>query len=291
MTAFVSIMEGCSKYCSFCVVPYTRGTEFSRPVLSVIEEIFELSKNGIREITLLGQNVNAYFDENKKLDFSGLLELISEIHSIKRIRFTSSHPKEVTTSLIQAYSRLPKLANQLHLPVQSGSDKILCAMKRGYTAIEYKSLIRKIRKLRPGISVSSDFIVGFPGETEEDFEKTLELVQSINFDGSYSFMYSDRPGTPASSIPDKVSDAIKLKRLQKLQRLLDDLSQAHCKKMLGGNETVLVEGVSKRNGYELTGRTENNRVVNFQGDKKLIGNFVKVKITEVRRHTLKGNLI
>ncbi|OUV03689.1 MAG: tRNA (N6-isopentenyl adenosine(37)-C2)-methylthiotransferase MiaB [Betaproteobacteria bacterium TMED82] len=291
VTAFVSIMEGCSKYCSFCVVPYTRGTEFSRPVLSVIEEIFELSKNGIREITLLGQNVNAYFDENKKLDFSGLLELISEIHSIKRIRFTSSHPKEVTTSLIQAYSRLPKLANQLHLPVQSGSDKILCAMKRGYTAIEYKSLIRKIRKLRPGISVSSDFIVGFPGETEEDFEKTLELVQSINFDGSYSFMYSDRPGTPASSIPDKVSDAIKLKRLQKLQRLLDDLSQAHCKKMLGGNETVLVEGVSKRNGYELTGRTENNRVVNFQGDKKLIGNFVKVKITEVRRHTLKGNLI
>ena len=290
-TAFVSIMEGCSKYCSFCVVPYTRGTEFSRPLMSVIKEIHKLAKFGVKEVTLLGQNVNAYFDSHHQIDFSGLVELISEIKSISRIRYTSSHPREVNNNLIKSYKLLPKLVNQLHLPVQSGSDKILSAMKRGYTSLEYKSIIKKIREYRPNISVSSDFIVGFPGETEEDFEKTIDLVKKIKFDGSFSFAYSDRPGTPASSLINKVDLKTKLNRLRKLQEILEKQSEEFSNKMLNNEEKILVEGKSKKNFSELMGRTENNRVVNFKGPMSLIGEFTMVKIHEVKKHSLRGKLI
>ena len=290
-TAFISIMEGCSKYCSFCVVPYTRGTEFSRPVESILIEINNLVQAGVKEITLLGQNVNAYFDENHKLDFASLLELISEINDIFRIRFTTSHPKEFTSKLVNTFNNLDKVSNQLHLPVQSGSDKILTAMKRGYTAIEYKSIIKKVRSFRPNISITSDFIVGFPGETETDFEKTIDLINAVKFDGAYSFAYSDRPGTPASSISEKISEEIKLKRLRKLQNQIKIYSDEYNNKLLGGTHKVLVEGFSKKNINQLMGRTNCNRVVNFPGKKNTIGNLVNLKITQVMTNSLKGELI
>ena len=290
-TAFVSIMEGCSKYCSFCVVPYTRGTEFSRPVIDIIKEIHQLAKTGVKEVTLLGQNVNAYFDSQHEIDFSGLLELISDIDLISRIRYTSAHPREVSKNLIKSYKSLPKLVNQLHLPVQSGSDRILSAMKRGYTSLEYKSIIKKIRKHRPNISVSSDFIVGFPGETEDDFKKTIDLVKKIKFDGSFSFAYSDRPGTPASSLINKVDSKTKFARLRILQKILEKQSEEYSNGMLNNEEKILVEGNSKKNPSDLMGRTENNKVVNFKGPKSLIGQFTMVKICEIKKHSLRGKLI
>ena len=290
-TAFVSIMEGCSKYCSFCVVPYTRGTEFSRSVFDIIPEVRYLVKNGVKEITFLGQNVNAYYDRKEKLDFASLLELTSSINGLERIRYTSSHPREVTSSLIKAYKRLPKLVDQLHLPVQSGSDKVLSAMKRGYTALEYKSIIKKLRLSRPSISLTSDFIVGFPGETDDDFEKTLNLVDELKFDGSYSFAYSDRPGTPASQLPGKIDKITKFARLKVLQEKLDKYALDHSYEMLGKNENVLIEGLSKRNAKELMGRTQNNRVVNLIGTTNLIGKIIPVLITDVKKHSLRGELI
>ena len=290
-TAFVSIMEGCSKYCSFCVVPYTRGTEFSRSVFDIIPEVRYLVKNGVKEITFLGQNVNAYYDRKEKLDFASLLELTSSINGLERIRYTSSHPREVTSSLIKAYKRLPKLVDQLHLPVQSGSDKILSAMKRGYTALEYKSIIKKLRLSRPSLSLTSDFIVGFPGETDDDFEKTLNLVDELKFDGSYSFAYSDRPGTPASQLPNKIDKITKFARLKILQEKLDKYALHHSFEMLGKNENVLIEGLSKRNTKELMGRTQNNRVVNLIGKTNLIGKIIPVLITDVKKHSLRGELI
>jgi len=290
-TAFVSIMEGCSKYCSFCVVPYTRGTEFSRSVFDIIPEVRYLVKNGVKEITFLGQNVNAYYDRKEKLDFASLLELTSSINGLERIRYTSSHPREVTSSLIKAYKRLPKLVDQLHLPVQSGSDKVLSAMKRGYTALEYKSIIKKLRLSRPSLSLTSDFIVGFPGETDDDFEKTLNLVDELKFDGSYSFAYSDRPGTPASQLPGKIDKVTKFARLKILQEKLDKYALDHSYEMLGKNENVLIEGLSKRNAKELMGRTQNNRVVNLIGTTKLVGKIIPVLITDVKKHSLRGELI
>jgi tRNA-2-methylthio-N6-dimethylallyladenosine synthase len=290
-TAFVSIMEGCSKYCSFCVVPYTRGTEFSRPIMNIIPEVQGLINSGTTEITFLGQNVNAYYDQVEKIDFGGLLELSSSISQLKRIRYTSSHPREVTESLINAYKELPKLVSQIHLPVQSGSDSVLASMKRGYTSLEYKSIIKKLRKNRPNLSVSSDFIVGFPGETDSDFEQTLSLVQKVKFDSSYSFIYSDRPGTPASMLPNKIDADVKSKRLKKLQQILDKYSLDFSSQMLDNEEEVLVEGISKRNSSDLTGRTENNRVVNFPGKPELKGKIVKLLITELRQHTLRGKIL
>ena len=290
-TAFVSIMEGCSKYCSFCVVPYTRGTEFSRSIFDIIPEVRYLVKNGVKEITFLGQNVNAYYDRKEKLDFASLLELTASLNGLERIRYTSSHPREVTSSLIKAYKKLPKLVDQLHLPVQSGSDKVLSAMKRGYTALEYKSIIKKLRLSRPSLSLTSDFIVGFPGETDDDFEKTLNLVDELKFDGSYSFAYSDRPGTPASQLPDKIDKDTKFARLKILQEKLDKYASYHSFEMLGKNENVLIEGVSKRNSKELMGRTQNNRVVNLIGTTNLIGKIIPVLITDVKKHSLRGELI
>ena len=290
-TAFVSIMEGCSKYCSFCVVPYTRGTEFSRPIINIIPEVQGLINSGTTEITFLGQNVNAYYDQVEKIDFGGLLELSSSISQLKRIRYTSSHPREVTESLINAYKELPKLVSQIHLPVQSGSDSVLASMKRGYTSLEYKSIIKKLRKNRPNLSVSSDFIVGFPGETDSDFEQTLNLVQKVKFDSSYSFIYSDRPGTPASMLPNKIDADVKSKRLKKLQQILDKYSRDFSSQMLDREEEVLVEGISKRNSSDLTGRTENNRLVNFPGKPELKGKIVKLLITELRQHTLRGKIL
>ena len=290
-TAFVSIMEGCSKYCSFCVVPYTRGTEFSRPIMNIIPEVQGLINSGTTEITFLGQNVNAYYDQVEKIDFGGLLELSSSISQLKRIRYTSSHPREVTESLINAYKELPKLVSQIHLPVQSGSDSVLASMKRGYTSLEYKSIIKKLRKNRPNLSVSSDFIVGFPGETDSDFEQTMNLVQKVKFDSSYSFIYSDRPGTPASMLPNKIEADVKSKRLKKLQQILDKYSLDFSSRMLDEEEEVLVEGISKRNSSDLTGRTENNRVVNFPGKPELKGKIVRLLITELRQHTLRGKIL
>ena len=290
-TAFVSIMEGCSKYCSFCVVPYTRGTEFSRSVFDIIPEVRYLVKSGVKEITFLGQNVNAYYDRKEKLDFASLLELTSSINGLERIRYTSSHPREVTSSLIKAYKKLPKLVDQLHLPVQSGSDKVLSAMKRGYTALEYKSIIKKLRLSRPSLSLTSDFIVGFPGETDDDFTKTLNLVDELKFDGSYSFAYSDRPGTPASQLPGKIDKITKFARLKVLQEKLDKHALHHSYEMLGKNENVLIEGLSKRNSKELMGRTQNNRVVNLIGTTNLIGKIVPVLITDVKKHSLRGELV
>ena len=289
-TAFVSIMEGCSKYCSFCVVPYTRGTEFSRSVFDIIPEVRYLVKNGVKEITFLGQNVNAYYDRKEKLDFASLLELTSSINGLERIRYTSSHPREVTSRLIKAYKRLPKLVDQLHLPVQSGSDKVLSAMKRGYTALEYKSIIKKLRLSRPSLSLTSDFIVGFPGETDDDFEKTLNLVDELKFDGSYSFAYSDRPGTPASQLSGKIDKLTKFARLKVLQEKLDKYALEYSFEMLGKNENVLIEGLSKRNSKELMGRTQNNRVVNLIGTTNLIGKIIPVLITDVKKHSLRGEL-
>jgi tRNA-2-methylthio-N6-dimethylallyladenosine synthase len=294
VTAFVSIMEGCSKYCSFCVVPYTRGEEISRPFDDVLKDIRELTAKGVKEVTLLGQNVNAYIGkmaDGEDADFALLLSAIHAIPEIARIRYTTSHPLEFTQRLIDAYGKLPKLVSQLHLPVQSGSDRVLAAMKRNYTAMEYKSIIRRLRAVRPDITISSDFIIGFPGETEEDFEKTMKLVEDIQFDISFSFLYSRRPGTPAANLTDDTPYDVKLKRLQCLQRVLENQGTAISKAMLGTTQRVLVERVSRKDENELMGRTDNNRVINFPGAKRLIGTFVEMKVTEAMHYTLRGEVV
>lgn len=289
--AFVSIMEGCSKYCTYCVVPYTRGEEFSRPLQDVLDEIRTLARQGAREVTLLGQNVNGYrgLDENGDIvDFSLLLYYVSSLQGIRRIRYTSSHPIEFSDNLIDAYAEIAELVNHVHLPVQSGSDRVLAAMKRGYTALEYRSIIRKLRKHRPDISISSDFIVGFPGESEQDFECTLGLVDEVGFDQSYSFIYSRRPGTPAAALEDDVPMEVKKRRLQSLQDAISRKARAYSNAMLGTEQTVLVEGVSKKSKLEYCGRTENNRVVNFAAPEPVIGKFVRVGITDAFPNSLRG---
>ena len=294
VTAFVSIMEGCSKYCSFCVVPYTRGEEVSRPLEDVLVEVAGLAVQGIKEVTLLGQNVNAYRGEmgaDEFADFALLLEYIHEIPGIERIRYTTSHPREFTSRLIDVYAKLPKLVSHLHLPVQSGADRILAAMKRGYSALEYKSIIRRIRAVRPQISISSDFIIGFPGETEADFEATMKLVEDVNFDESFSFIYSPRPGTPAADLPDDTPHEMKLARLYRLQERITQQAQAISRSMVGTTQRVLVEGRSKKNSDEFSGRTDNNRVVNFAGTPELIGQFAHLKITAALAHSLRGEII
>jgi len=294
VTAFVSIMEGCSKYCSFCVVPYTRGEEVSRPLIDVLTEIAVLADQGIKEITLLGQNVNAYLgvmDDGEIADFALLLEYLHEIPGIERIRYTTSHPKEFTTRLIEAYRNLPKLVNHLHLPVQSGSDRILAAMKRGYSILEYKSIIRKLRTIRPDISLSSDFIVGFPGETEADFAATMQLIEELNFDESYSFVYSPRPGTPAADLPDETSQEVKLERLHRLQAQINIQARKISQNMVGSTQRILLEGTSKKNTEEFSGRTDNNRVVNLMSSPDHVGRFINVRITEARSHTLRGEML
>ena len=292
-TAFVSIMEGCSKYCSFCVVPYTRGEEVSRPFDDVLTEIAGLADQGTKEITLLGQNVNAYrgkMNDGETADFALLLEYLSEMPGIERLRYTTSHPREFSQRLIDSYRHLPQLVDHVHLPVQSGSDRILAAMKRGYTALEYKSIIRRLRAARPKISIASDFIVGFPGETEQDFAETLKLVEEIGFDDSYSFMYSPRPGTPAANFADQIPLEIKQARLARLQALLDASVKAISNAMVGKVERILVEGASRKSALELAGRTSNNRVVNFPGSKRLIGKLMDVHITAALAHTLRGEV-
>ncbi len=292
--AFVSIMEGCSKYCSYCVVPYTRGDEVSRPLDDVLVEIAELAGQGVREVTLLGQNVNAYRgamgQSSEIADFALLLEYVAEIPGIERIRYTTSHPNEFTQRLIDVYARLPQLVSHLHLPVQHGSDKILMAMKRGYTAMEYKSTVRKLRAIRPDMALSSDFIVGFPGETEEDFGRMMKLIDDLRFDNSFSFIFSPRPGTPAANLPDDTPHAVKLKRLQTLQAAINDHIKTISESRVGTVQRLLVEGLSKRDSQELMGRTECNRVVNFQGPQTLLGQMVDVRITEAKAYTLRGRL-
>ncbi len=294
-SAFVSIMEGCSKYCSYCVVPYTRGEEVSRPFEDVLVEVAGLADQGVKEVTLLGQNVNAYLgkmgDTAEIADFALLLEYVSEIPGIERIRYTTSHPNEFTPRLIEAYARLPKLVSHLHLPVQHGSDKILMAMKRGYTAMEYKSTIRKLRAIRPEMAMSSDFIVGFPGETEEDFQKMMKLIHDVRFDNSFSFIFSPRPGTPAANLHDDTPHEVKLRRLQELQAVINRNIKDISEERVGTVQRLLVEGLSKRDGSELMGRTECNRVVNFAGQERLIGQMIDVKITEAKAYTLRGEVI
>jgi tRNA-2-methylthio-N6-dimethylallyladenosine synthase len=293
VTAFVSVMEGCSKYCSFCVVPYTRGEEFSRPLEDVLTEIAELAQQGVREITLLGQNVNAYRDatgEGDAADLALLVEYTAAIPGIERIRYTTSHPREFTQRLIDAHARIPQLAPHVHLPVQAGSDRVLGAMKRGYTVLEYKSIVRRLRAACPGISISSDFIVGFPGETEAEFEATLKLIEEVGFDASFSFIYSRRPGTPAAALPDDTPHPVKLARLQRLQAQLDEQALALSRSMVGTRQRVLVEGAARRDATELCGRTANNRVVNFPGSPERIGRFADVTITAALRHSLRGEL-
>ena len=293
-SAFVSIMEGCSKYCTFCVVPYTRGEEISRPFADVLTEISGLVAQGVREITLLGQNVNAYcgmLDDGDTADLALLITTIAEIETLERIRYTTSHPREVTQRLIDTYRTTPKLVSHLHLPVQSGSDRILAAMKRGYTALEFKSLARKLKAARPDLSLSSDFIVGFPGETEEDFEKTMQLIEELNFDNSFSFIYSPRPGTPAANLSDTTPQDLKLKRLMRLQKRIEAQAMTISEAMVGSTQRVLVEGHARKNAEELAGRTENNRVVNFAGHGRLIGHFVDVRITAALPHSLRGEII
>ncbi|WP_242110703.1 tRNA (N6-isopentenyl adenosine(37)-C2)-methylthiotransferase MiaB [Luteimonas aquatica] len=298
-SAFVSIMEGCSKYCSFCVVPYTRGEEVSRPFEDVLVEVAQLAAQGVREVNLLGQNVNAYRGpiapaedggESEVADLGLLIRAIAEIEGIGRIRFTTSHPLEFSDSLIEAYRDVPQLANYLHLPVQAGSDRILAAMKRGYTALEFKQKIRKLRAVRPDISVSSDFIVGFPGETEADFEKTMKLIEDVGFDQSFSFIYSRRPGTPAADLEDSVSDAEKHARLSRLQAHINAHSAGISRAMVGSVQSVLVEGPSRKNPNELTGKTENMRSVNFPAPARLVGQFVDVVITEALANSLRGRV-
>lgn len=293
ITAFVSIMEGCSKYCSFCVVPYTRGEEFSRSFDDVIAEVYSLAEQGIREVTLLGQNVNAYWGEmhdGSMADFALLIRYIAEIEGIGRIRYTTSHPLEFTDSLINVYADVPKLVNHLHLPVQSGSDRILTAMKRRYSADDYINIIQKIRKIRPNISMSSDFIIGFPGETDEDFEATMKLIETIGYDTSFSFIYSPRPGTPASNLTDDVSIEIKQARLQRLQKRLIEMALKISDEMVGTTQRLLVDRPARKDPTQISGRTENNRVVNFDGDHSLIGQFVDVEITEALPNSLRGVL-
>jgi tRNA-2-methylthio-N6-dimethylallyladenosine synthase len=291
-TAFVSIMEGCSKYCSFCVVPYTRGPEFSRPFDDIIAEIAALAAQGVKEVTLLGQNVNAWLGEidSDMQDFAELLFYVNEIQGIERIRYTTSHPRDFTQRLIDAHAELPSLATHVHLPVQSGSDRVLAAMKRGYTTLEYRSIVRRLRKARPDLSLSSDFIVGFPGESAADFEATLQLARELQFDGSYSFLYSPRPGTPAAELEDAVPAAEKNERLLRLQSLLEEQAGACSAAMVGTEQRALVEGPSKRDPKELAARTANNRTVNFAGDASLINRFAQLRITEARHHSLRGEL-
>ena len=293
-SAFVSIMEGCSKYCSFCVVPYTRGEEVSRPVDDVLLEIAQLAEQGVREVNLLGQNVNAFRGEHHDgsiCRFAELLELVATIDGIDRIRYTTSHPVEFTDDIIDAYASIPELVDHLHLPVQSGSDRILTMMKRGHTALEYKSKIRKLRKVRPNISMSSDFIVGYPGESDADFEATMDLIQAMDYDLSFSFIYSARPGTPAADAVDDVSDEIKKQRLHILQQRINQQALRIARNMLETEQRILVEGPSKKNPMELSGRTENNRVVNFEGTPDMIGEFVDVKITDVFANSLRGDVV
>jgi tRNA-2-methylthio-N6-dimethylallyladenosine synthase len=294
-SAFVSIMEGCSKYCSYCVVPYTRGEEVSRPFDDVLTEVAGLAEQGVKEVTLLGQNVNAYRGTMgagaEIADFALLVEYVAEIPGIERLRYTTSHPKEFTPRLIEAYARLPKLVNHLHLPVQHGSDRILSAMKRGYTALEYKSTIRKLRAVRPGISLSSDFIVGFPGETEEDFHKMMELIEDVGFDSSFSFVFSKRPGTPAAALHDDTPQALKLERLQQLQAAVEANVRRISASRVGTVQRILVGGPSRKDAQELMGRTECNRIVNFSGGPqpaRLVGQMLDVTITEALPHSLRG---
>ena len=292
-TAFVSIMEGCSKYCSFCVVPYTRGDEVSRPFASVIEEIERLVAQGVVEITLLGQNVNAYagpMADGAIVDLATLIHHVAAVRGIERIRFTTSHPIDFTDSLIEAYASIPQLANHLHLPVQSGSDRVLALMKRGYTTLEFKDKVRRLRAVRPDIAISSDFIIGFPGETERDFAATLKFVRDVGFDQSFSFLYSRRPGTPAASLPDDVPQEEKRQRLARLQAQLDSQAHAISETMVGSVQRVLVERPAKKNAQELAGRTENNRWVNFAGPHELMGRFVDVTVTTALRNSLRGRI-
>jgi tRNA-2-methylthio-N6-dimethylallyladenosine synthase len=298
-SAFVSIMEGCSKYCSYCVVPYTRGEEVSRPFEDVLVEVAGLADQGVREITLLGQNVNAYRTKmsgphpggsGEWADFATLLEYVADIPGVERLRYTTSHPNEFTPALIAAYEKIPKLVSHLHLPVQHGSDRILMAMKRGYTAMEYKSTVRKLRAIRPDMALSSDFIVGFPGETDEDFERTMKLIDEIGFDNSFSFIFSPRPGTPAAALPDSTSHEVKMGRLQRLQSVINANMRQISESRVGTVQRILVEGPSRRDAFELMGRTECNRVVNFTGESRLIGNMVDAKITETRTYTLRAEV-
>lgn len=293
-SAFVSIMEGCSKYCTFCVVPYTRGEEVSRPLDGVLAEIMQLALQGVKEINLLGQNVNSYRGETHNgdiVDLAHLIHYVAAIDGIERIRFTTSHPVEFTDALIEAYAQVPKLADYLHLPVQSGSDRVLSAMKRGHTAIEYKQKIRKLRAVRPNISLSSDFIVGFPGETEKEFEATIKLIEDIKFDQSFSFIYSKRPGTPAANIEDEIPMSVKKQRLYRLQETINGFASEVSQNMIGTIQRVLVEGTSKKDVNQLAARTENNRIVNFDGNHRLIGQLINVEITEANRNSLKGKII
>jgi len=292
-SAFVSIMEGCSKYCSFCVVPYTRGEEVSRPFDDVLTELADLALSGVKEVTLLGQNVNAYrgpMASGEMADLATLLEYAADIPGIERLRYTTSHPKEMTPRLIDAYGTIEKLVSHLHLPVQSGSDRVLAAMKRGYTAIEYKSTVRKLRARRPDLSLTSDFIVGFPGETDDDFEKTLRLVEDVAFDGAFSFAYSPRPGTPAADLGEQVPAGVKQARLARLQALLDRQYRDNSERMVGTRQRVLVTGTAVKNPRELAARTDNNRVVNFAGDPSAIDRYVDVDITAALPHSLRGEL-
>ena len=298
-SAFVSIMEGCSKYCSYCVVPYTRGEEVSRPLKDVLAEVSGLAGQGVKEVTLLGQNVNAYrgamgSNETDFADFALLLDCVHELSGIARIRYTTSHPKEFTQRLIDAYSRLPKLVNHLHLPVQHGADRILMAMKRGYTTLEYKSTIRKLRAIRPDISLSTDFIVGFPGETEDDHQKTLRLIEDIGFDASFSFIFSPRPGTPAAALADDTPQAVKLHRLQTLQALIESNVRRISASRVGTLQRILVEGASRKSAAELMGRTECNRIVNFDGgpqSARLVGQMIDVRITQALPHSLRAEVL
>ena len=294
-SAFVSIMEGCSKYCSYCVVPYTRGEEVSRPFEDVLVEVAGLADQGVKEITLLGQNVNAYRGKmgasGEIADFATLLDYVHDIPGIERIRYVTSHPNEFTQSLIDAYAKLPKLVNHLHLPVQHGSDKILMAMKRGYTAIQYKSTIRKLRAIRPDLAMSSDFIVGFPGETDEDFDKMMRLIDDVGYDTSFSFIYSPRPGTPAANIKDDTPHSVKLKRLQHLQATIDKSVEAISASRLGTVQRVLVEGPARKTPNALFGRTECNRPVVFTGSDRLIGQLVDIRITEAPMRSLRGEVV
>jgi len=292
--AFVSVMEGCSKYCTFCVVPYTRGEEISRPLNDVIAEITALAQQGVREINLLGQNVNAYrgaLEDGDIADFALLLHYVAAVKGIDRIRFTTSHPVEFTDNLIEAFAEIPQLVDHLHLPVQSGSDHILKMMKRGHTRADYMETIRKLRQVRPNISLSSDFIIGFPGETDEEFEETMAFIDEVGFDLSFSFIYSQRPGTPAADLPDDVSQEVKKHRLERFQGRINALAMAISHNMIGTVQTVLVEGQSKKNPLQMQGRTENNRVVNFIGHPRLAGQFVDVLITEALPNSLRGRMV
>ncbi len=298
-TAFVSIMEGCSKYCSFCVVPYTRGEEVSRPFDDILAEVAGLAAQGVREVNLLGQNVNAYrgvmedetSGEQEEADLALLIDYVAAIDGIDRIRFTTSHPLEFSERLIQAYAEVPELVSFLHLPVQCGSDRVLAAMKRGHTALEYKHIIRKLREVRPDIAISSDFIVGFPGETDEDFEATMKLIDDVDFDQSFSFIYSARPGTPAAALPDNTALAVKKQRLARLQQDISTRAEKYSRAMIGTVQRVLVEGPSRKSETQMSGRTENNRVTNFNGSADLVGSFVDVKITEAFTNSLQGEIV